>query len=222
MKRAHSIILASFLCFCGNLAFAADNDNNGKTYILGHWNHPKNSVQPVYVMSEGDDVELLINGISYGHGRHATDYLFIFDDVIFQPGILTAVGYDWQGNELSRHSIESAGVPAQLKLTPVENRDLIPNGNDFALILVEVGDFQGKRCGGDNRVINFEIEGPAEWLGSFPHHPDNSQYTKKFRVENGANRALIKSTDEPGQIKITAKSEGLDPVTITLNSRAGE
>ncbi|MCH5239835.1 MAG: DUF4982 domain-containing protein [Muribaculaceae bacterium] len=222
MKKIKLFLLILMAGLFGNLAQAVDNENNSKTYILGHWDYPKDSVQPVYVMSEGDDVELFINDIPFGHGKRASDYLFIFDNVIFQPGTLTAVGYDWQGKELSRHSVITPGVPAQLVLTPVGNQDdFHANGEDLALFQVEVGDFQARRCN-DNRIIRLEIEGPAEWLGSFPSLPDNSINNKKIQAVNGMNRFLVKSTHEAGPIKITAHAEGLAPVTFTLNSLPAE
>lgn len=42
-----------------------------QTYIIGHWNYPENTVKPVYVVSNGEQVELLLNGKSLGMGKRA-------------------------------------------------------------------------------------------------------------------------------------------------------
>ena len=64
-------------------------DNTGAaTYIVGHWNYPDNTVKPVYVVSNGEDVELFLNGKSLGHGKRDYNFLFTFDNVAFRPGKL--------------------------------------------------------------------------------------------------------------------------------------
>ena len=40
-----------------------------QTYIIGHWNYPEHTVKPVYVVSNGEQVELLLNGKSLGKGK---------------------------------------------------------------------------------------------------------------------------------------------------------
>ena len=195
-------------------------DNEGqKTYIVGHWSYPENTVKPVYVVSGGDDVELFLNGISLGHGKKDYDFLYTFDDVTFQPGDLTAVSYDKNGKEISRHMLRTPGVPAQLKLTVMENPEgFHADGADMALLQFEVTDFQGRRCPVDNRMVTFEIEGPAQWRGGIAQGHDNYILSKQLPVECGINRALVRSTTEPGTVKITAKAEGLAPASVTLNT----
>ena len=218
MKRTQffTILLALFI-LSGNNGIKAETPL--KTNIEGHWNYPMNSVQTVYVFSEGEDVELLINGISFGHGKRDTDSLFRFDNVIFQPGELTAVSYDMNGNELSRQTLKTAGAPAQLKLTVNETSEgFHANEADSVIVQCEVADFQGNRCGADDRVINLEIDGPAEWIGGLKQEGNNSARKISIKTENGKNSAIIRSTKTPGEIKVTARAKGLAPVDVTLNS----
>lgn len=199
---------------------ASDNVKNSETKIIGHWNYPANSVNPIFVISDGEDVELLINGISFGHGNRENDSLFRFDNVIFQPGDLTAVSYDCNGNELSRQTLQTAGKPAQLILTVDPNAEgFSANGEDTAVILFQVADFQGKICGADERLVSFDIEGPAEWIGKITPEGCVPTPDKEIKAEYGTNRALIRSTKTPGEIKVTARAKGLAPVSATLNSK---
>lgn len=217
MKNKFFITAGLYLLMSVAPGFGAEKSSESKTYILGHWNREPNSIENVYVVSEGDDVELFINDISFGHGRPAYDNLFVFDNVIFQPGILTAVSRDLKGNELSRSSLNTAGAPAQLILTAIPQSGTIKaNDEDKILIQVEVADFQGKRCGNDHRAVSFEIEGPAEWMGALPLKTDGSLPSKKIMVDNGIGRAVVKNNKTPGSIKITAKAEGLAPVEIAF------
>lgn len=87
-----------------------------QTYIIGHWNYQSGTVKPVYVVSTGDEVELFLNGRSLGKGHQDYRYLFTFDNVAYESGILEAVASDG-----SRYQLETAGEPSQLKLTAIQN-----------------------------------------------------------------------------------------------------
>lgn len=190
-----------------------------RTHIIGHWNYNDTVVKPIYVVSNADDVELFVNDRSLGNGKRQYDFLFTFEDVAFEPGTITAVSRDAQGNEVSRHSIQTAGAPAALRLTSMQNPlGFKADGADLALIEFEVVDAQGRRCPLDNRMVEFSIKGPAEWRGGIAQGPDNYVVSKRMPVECGVNRALVRSTPRPGKITITAKAEGLPKQTITLNT----
>lgn len=80
-----------------------------QTYIIGHWNYPEHTVKPVYVVSNGEQVELLLNGKSLGKGKRESHFLFTFDKVAYQPGRLEAVSYDGKGREVSRYTLSTVG-----------------------------------------------------------------------------------------------------------------
>lgn len=195
-------------------------DNEGsQTYIIGHWNYDVNTVKPVYVVSNGEDVELFLNGKSLGHGKREYNFLFTFESVKFQQGELEAVSYGKDGKEVSRYKIETAGKPAKLRLTAIQNPEgFRADGADMALIQVEVVDDKGRRCPLDNRMIEFSTEGPIEWRGGIAQGPGNYILSKTLPVECGINRALVRSTTQSGRIKITAKSDGLPDASITMNT----
>ena len=190
-----------------------------QTHIIGHWTYPEGTVKPVYVASNGEDVELLLNGKSLGHGKRDYNFLFSFPDVAYRPGTLEAVSYDAQGRELSRHALHTAGSPAKLLLTAIENPEgFHADGADLALLQVEVVDKNGYRCPVDNREISFTIEGEGEWRGGVAQGPDNYILNTTLPVECGVNRALIRSTRTPGQIKVTAKAKGLPKAQATFTT----
>lgn len=195
-------------------------DNEGqRTHIVGHWNYPAQTVKPVYVISNGEDVELFLNGESLGHGKRDYNWLFTFDNVEYKPGELVAVSYDADGKEASRAVLETAGEPAAIRLTAIQNPEgFHADGADMALIQVEVVDAQGRRCPLDNRMINFSIDGPAEWRGGIAQGPDNFILSRSLPVECGVNRALIRSTDVPGEITVTASAWDIPSASLTLST----
>lgn len=189
------------------------------THIIGHWNYPENTIKPVHVVSNSEDVELFLNGVSLGHGSRRYNFLFTFDNVAYEPGELTAIGYDASGRESSRYTLATAGKPEKLLLTVIENLEgFHADGADMVLVQAEVVDKDNRRCPVDNRMIEFAIEGPVEWLGGIAQGPENYIMSKSLPVECGINRVLLRSTTQAGKIKLTASAAGLPSDSIILKS----
>ena len=184
------------------------NDEQVRTYIVGHWNYKKGIRKPVYVVSTGDEVELFLNGKSLGKGKQSYRYLFTFDDVSFEPGTLEAVA-----NDGSHYKLETAGEPYQLKLTAIENPEgTKADGADMVLFQVEVVDKQGRRCPLDDRMIHFQLWGEAKWIGGIETD------AMSLPVECGINRVLVRTTTNAGKINLSAYAEGVKPAYIEVKS----
>ncbi|MBR3456008.1 MAG: DUF4982 domain-containing protein [Bacteroidaceae bacterium] len=212
-----------------------------KTYIIGHWNYDASVVKPVYVVSTADAVELFLNGRSLGKGKQRYRYLFTFENVPFEPGTLEAVASDG-----SRYKLETAGEPYQLKLTAMENPEgTKADGADMVLFQVEVLDKQGRRCPLDDRMVNFELKGEAQWVGGIAvrnnqslQRPDDNRpeglldaaATKNISdnyvgatslpVECGVNRVLVRTTTKAGVIRLTAHAEGLPKAEVKVKTKS--
>ena len=210
-----------------------------RTYIVGHWNYPANTVKPVCVVSTADEVELFLNGKSLGKGKQSYRYLFTFDDVPFEPGTLEAVASDG-----SRYKLETVAEPYQLKLTAIENPEgTKADGADMVLFQVEVLDKEGRRCPLDDRMIHFELWGEAQWIGGIAtrnnkemQRPDDNRPTGlldaaatknisdnyvgsyDLPVECGVNRVLVRTTPNAGEIHLSAYAEGVKPAYIEMRS----
>lgn len=190
-----------------------------QTYIIGHWNYPDNTVKPVQVVSTGEEVELFLNGNSLGKGKRQYNFLFTFDNVAFKPGKLEAVSYNKAGKEISRYAVNTAGEPASLKLTAIQNPEgFHADGADMTLIQVEVIDKDGQRCPLDNRTIQFTLKGQAEWRGGIAQGKNNHILDTNLPVECGINRALIRSTTAAGKVTLTAQAKGLLSASLTLET----
>jgi hypothetical protein len=183
-----------------------------KTYIIGHWNFPANTIKPVYVVSTADSVELFLNGRSLGKGRQNYRYLYTFDNVAYEPGTLEAVGSDG-----SRYQLETMGEPYQLKLTTIENpQGIKADGADMVLVQVEVVDKQGRRCPLDNRMIHFSLWGEARWIGGMETD------AMSIPVECGVNRVLLRTTTNAGEINLSAYADGVTPAYVSVKSEKGK
>ena len=221
-----------------------------KTYIIGHWSltpgpSPKGEgsglKKPVYVVSTGESVELFLNGRSLGKGKQSYRYLFTFENVPFEAGVLEAVASDG-----SRYKLETVGEPYQLKLTAIENPEgTKADGADMVLFEVEVLDKQGRRCPLDDRTVHFSLSGEAQWIGGIAtrnnqslQRPDNNRpeglldaaATKNVSdnyvgamslpVECGVNRVLVRTTPNAGEIHLSAYAEGVKPAHLEVKSES--
>ena len=187
-------------------------------YIVGHWNYDAGTVKPVYVVSNTESVKLYLNGKELPAPEQQYQFLFTYKDVAFAPGKLEAVGYNG-GKAVARYALETAGVPASIKLTKMENPSgWKADGADVALVQIEVVDAQGRRCPLANDMIHYDLQGPAEWRGGIAQGPDNYILAKDFPVECGVNRAIIRSTTTAGKITLTASAEGLKGASISLET----
>ena len=189
-----------------------------KTYIIGHWTYEQGTRKSVYVVSTSDEVELFLNGRSLGKGQQSYRYLFTFKDISFEPGTLEAVASDG-----SRYKLETVGKPFQLKLTAITNPEgTKADGADMVLFQVEVLDQQGRRCPLDDRIVDFELSGEAQWIGGIAtcnNRSDNYVGAMSIPVECGINRVLVRTTTHAGEIHLIAHSEGLPKAEIKIESQ---
>lgn len=189
-----------------------------QVHIIGHWTYSAGTKKNVYVVSNGEEVELFVNGKSLGLGKVSDRYLFTFSDVAWVSGEIKAVA-KVKGKVVATQSKRTAGDPVALRLTPLTgpggwNAD----GSDVAFVDVEAVDARGERCPTFERVVNFSTSGPGQWLGGYASGQSNSILRADLKLDAGINRVAIRSTRTPGVVTVRAQSEGLPPVSITFRA----
>lgn len=196
------------------------NPERPRIHIVGHWNYQSGVKKDIYVISSADQVELKVNGQSLGYGTKSDGFLYTFKNIEWKEGNISAVGYDASGKQLCTAQINTVGAPAALRLTNIKSpKGFIADGHDLALVEVEVVDAKGNRCPTALNMINFSLEGPAEWRGGMAMGPDNYILAKSFPVENGVNRFLIRSTTKAGVVTVKATADGLKGASLSLTSQ---
>lgn len=206
------------------------NSDDPATYIIGHWNYTAGTVKPVYVVSNGDSVELFLNGKSLGQGQKSDGFLFTFPDVHFEPGGLTAVA-SYKNGQKSQYSLKTAGKPAKIRLTPHYGpRGFTADGDDLMLVDVEVVDKDDRRVPTAFNTIHFHLSGAAVWKGGIAQMEGPSDPAKKdsrngveatdLPVELGVNRVLIRATTKAGKVHLTATADGLQSAALDTESHA--
>ena len=190
-------------------------------HIVGHWNYKVGVTKDIYVISSAEKVELKVNGKSLDFGEKSDGFLFTFKNVEWKAGNISAFGYDANRKQVCADQLNTVGEPVAIRLTNIKRpTPFLADGHDLSLVEFEVIDAKGKRCPTALNMINFSMEGPAEWRGGMAMGKDNYILSKNLPVENGVNRVLIRSTTTPGNITIKAVSDGLKSSSITLTTTA--
>ena len=190
-----------------------------QVHIVGHWNYPANTTKDVNVVSNGDTVELFVNGTSIGKNSTPSDtYLFVFKGVKYAPGSIRAVAYK-SAAMIADQEKKTAGDPYAIRLTSTVGPDgLRADGADYAIIDVEVVDKDGNRCPTDQARVDFTVSGPAVWRGGYNSGKANSTNNTYLDTECGVNRVFVRSTLTPGSITVNATRAGLMPGSAKVDS----
>ncbi len=181
--------------------------------LLAHWNQSAVSNQSVEVVSNAEEVELLLNGKSLGTKMRAPHYW----TVTWQPGTLTAVARN-DGKEVARHELKTAGASRSLRLAPDCN-SLHADGQDLSHITVEVVDANGIVVPDANHLVNFEVTGPGTNAGVQNSDPTSDELFQADHRHACEGRLLlvVRSKRYPGKIIVKAAAEGLEPAAVILN-----
>jgi beta-galactosidase len=188
-------------------------------HIIGHWTYPEGTTKTIYVISNCDSVRLTLNGKTLGEANHPTDgYIFAFPNVKWAPGTLKAEGIK-NGQPACDHTLVTATAPKSIKLTPIVGPGgMKADGEDVALVDVEVVDAKGRRCPTDEARIDFQVSGAGIWRGGYNSGIVGSTNNLYLNTECGINRVSIRSTLTPGKITLTARREGLKSATVDIDA----
>jgi len=211
-------------------------------HLIPHWNWRGNEGRPVtvYAYTNCDSVELFLNGRSMGvkayefprqgvegewnnlparaRGPHTTGDLHLAWDVLYEPGVLRAVGRR-EGQVAATEEIATAGEPAAVRLT-VDKAAAAADGRDVVHAVVEIVDADGRTVPTAGNDVTFEVQGEARIIGI-----DNGDLSisESFQGDerhafNGMCLAILQTTRKAGAIRVTARSPGLREATAELAS----
>ncbi len=194
----------------------------GTSTLSDHWNRVEGDVLSLYTYTNADEVELFVNGMSYGKKKNDTTDAnnrnkIKWDNVAYKKGNITAIAYI-NGKEVARHRIETTGKAVGFKIEP-DNNQWEADGNDLQHIRIIAVDKKGRRVPDAEDIITFSVDGDAEITavtnGDITSDELNCQNHRK--LYNGSAMAILRAGNTPGKIKLKVSSKGLGNKTITLS-----
>ncbi|HEV2329982.1 MAG TPA: glycoside hydrolase family 2 TIM barrel-domain containing protein [Verrucomicrobiae bacterium] len=190
-------------------------------HIFPHWNWQGKEGQriDVWCYSNCRQVELFLNGKSLGR-KTMLRYSHLDWNVTYEPGTLSAKGYDADGRLIAQTAVETTAAPAAIALEP-GRRTLTADGRDISLITVKIVDSRGRTVPVADNEVTFKVVGAGHLLGlgngdPACHEPDNGSQHSAF---NGLCLAIVQSERAPGKISIEADSPGLNSATVVIETK---
>jgi beta-galactosidase len=194
-------------------------------HLFPHWNFEGEEGKeiPVWVYSNLDEIELLVNGKSVG--RQKVPRLGHVEwKVRYEPGNIEARGYK-DGKVALTDKRETTGSAATIRLT-ADRTEINADGEDLAILSVEALDKQGRPVPTAQDMIHFNVTGDGALIGVGNGNPNCQESDKKpmRSLFNGLAQVILQSTKTAGTIQITAESRGsgLAPAQLTINTKQVE
>ena len=196
-------------------------------HIFPHWNlkgHEGETVS-VWVYSNCDEVELIVNGRRMGRQKMA-DGGYLSWDAVYKPGKLRAVGY-LNGRKVMEQVVETT-LPASLIRLEADRSALQAGGADVSVCTVSLKDARGRFVPDARIPLELAVEGPVRILGvgngdpawqarERPEDPEARSFTV-FSF-NGLAQVLLQSTEEAGTATLTVSGPGLESARLIIESR---
>ena len=174
-------------------------------HLLPHWNWTGREGEPisVWVHSNLDSVELFLNGKSQG-SQKVEPLTHLEWKVKYEPGVIEARGTK-DGKVVLAEKRETTGDPVAIRLT-TDRTDINADGEDVAVLKVEVLDKEGRALPTAGNKITFKVTGEGKFLGLGNGDPNCQESDKEPErsLFNGLAQVIVQSTRTPGTITVEA------------------
>jgi len=182
--------------------------NEPVLHVFPHWNweEREGEIVRVWVHSNLDEVELFLNGKSQG-SQKIQPLTHLEWKVKYEPGVIEARGTK-NGQVVLTEKRETTGKPESIKLT-ADRTTIDANGEDIAIVRVEVLDAQGRAVPNAENQISFKVTGEGKLIGVGNGDPNCQESDKepKRSLFNGLAQLILQGSKTPGTITLEAYTE---------------
>jgi beta-galactosidase len=184
-----------------------------------NWKQKGDSIVRVFVYSNCEEADLLLNNKSLGRKTIDRDSCFATWDIHYKPGELKTNGYNAKKKVVS-DILKTAGSPVRI-IAHCNRTDITSDDEDAIIVEFEICDNKGNRVPEAQNQISLQIEGPGLMLGSDngnQYDPEGIKYASKnkCRAFEGRMVAILKATHNKGVIKLKASAPGLTAGEISF------
>ena len=217
----------------GNIQWNGINVSAGK--LSENWNREAGELVSLYTYTNGDEVELFLNGKSLGVKKNSNDpklrARIKWDNIAYAPGTLVAVAKK-NGKVVARHQIETTGEAVALKLVP-DMETWHADGKDLMHVRIYAVDKKGRRVLNvkDAKAfdkLTFTVKGDANIvavdngnIASDELHIGKTQLEKTIQrnLFQGSALVILRSGDKPGKIELSVAGEKMKAKKLVLNTK---
>ena len=217
----------------GNIQWNGINVSAGK--LSENWNREAGEKVSLYTYTNGDEVELFLNGKSLGVKKNSNDpklrARIKWDNIAYAPGTLVAVAKK-NGKVVARHQIETTGEAVALKLVP-DMETWHADGKDLMHVRIYAVDKKGRRALNvkDAKAfdkLTFLVKGDANIvavdngnIASDELHIGKTQLEKTIQrnLFQGSALVILRAGDKPGKIELSVAGEKMKAKKLVLNTK---
>ena len=217
----------------GNIQWNGINVSAGK--LSENWNREAGEQVSLYTYTNGDEVELFLNGKSLGVKKNSNDpklrARIKWDNIAYAPGTLVAVAKK-NGKVVARHQIETTGEAVALKLVP-DVETWHADGKDLMHVRIYAVDKKGRRVLNmkDAKAfdkLTFQVKGDANIvavdngnIASDELHIGKIQLEKSIQrnLFQGSALVILRAGDKPGKIELSVAGEKMKAKKLVLNMK---
>ncbi len=217
----------------GNIQWNGINVSAGK--LSENWNREAGEKVSLYTYTNGDEVELFLNGKSLGVKKNSNDpklrARIKWNNIAYVPGTLVAVAKK-NGKVVARHQIETTGEAVALKLLP-DAENWHADGKDLMHVRVYAVDKKGRRVLNvkDAKAfdkLTFQVKGDANIvavdngnIASDELHIGKTQLEKSIQrhLFQGSALVILRAGDKPGKIELSVEGEKMKAKKLVLNTK---
>lgn len=205
----------------GNVQWNGINVSAGK--LSENWNREEGEKVSLYTYTNGDEVELFLNGKSLGVKKNSDDpklrARIKWDGIAYAPGTLLAVARK-NGKVVARHQIETTGEAVALKMVP-DAETWHADGQDLMHVRVYAVDKKGRRVMDlkDKNAfskLTFTVKGDADIVAvdngniySDELHVGKKQLNKTAEraLYQGSALVILRAGTQPSKVELTVACE---------------
>ena len=217
----------------GNIQWNGINVSAGK--LSENWNREAGEKVSLYTYTNGDEVELFLNGKSLGVKKNSNDpklrARIKWDNIAYAPGTLVAVAKK-NGKVVARHQIETTGEAVALKLVP-DVETWHADGKDLMHVRIYAVDKKGRRVLNmkDAKAfdkLTFTVKGDANIvavdngnIASDELHIGKTQLEKTIQrnLFQGSALVILRAGNNPGKIELSVAGEKMKAKKLVLNTK---
>lgn len=217
----------------GNIQWNGINVSAGK--LSENWNREAGEMVSLYTYTNGDEVELFLNGKSLGVKKNSNDpklrARIKWDNIAYAPGTLVAVAKK-NGKVVARHQIETTGEAVALKLVP-DVETWHADGKDLMHVRIYAVDKKGRRVLNmkDAKAfdkLTFIVKGDANIvavdngnIASDELHIGKTQLEKTIQrnLFQGSALVILRAGDKPGKIELSVAGEKMKAKKLVLYTK---
>jgi beta-galactosidase len=196
-------------------------------HLFPHWNWEgrEGDEIPVWVHSNLDEVELLLNGKSLGR-KKVPRLGHVEWKVRYEPGTITAHGWK-DGKLLLTEERTTTGPAVSLQLT-AERTEIDADGEDVGVLTVSAVDSQGRAVPTADDMVDFKVtgEGALIGVGNGDSNCQESDKEPRRSLFSGLAQAIVQATKTAGTIEIVAstkaRNSSVTPAKIAITTRKVE